>query len=137
MANSGPLRKFVLAVALIGLIGMGAVVGLIWWSSSGFFESRSPTDTEWLTVSNGEFEIRGNVYQTPEALQAGLQQLQPRPQLVTVRWVVAGASAAAEAPSVQVEQARSALARAHIATPPAVVGNEVFMGKPSAAPSSR
>ena len=123
------------------LLVVAALVSFVLWGGRGILESpRAPSapDTEWLTVENDKFEFRGNVYRTTEGLSAALRQLQPKPHLVSVRWVVAGgASPPNEVPSMQVQQARDALLNANIATPNAVVGNEIFLSQPVAASRAR
>ena len=135
------LRKVMILGLLVALFAVAALVASALWSGRGILESRyagKATETEWMTVANGTFEFRGVVYQTTEALSAGLRQLQPEPQLVSVRWVAVGnASSPSTVPSAQVQQAREALLKAHIATPSAVVGNEIFMAEPSTTPSAR
>jgi len=135
------LRKVMLLGLLIALFAVAALVAFVLWSGRGILENPyagKATETEWMTVANGTFEFRGTVYRTTEALSTGLRQLQPKPQLVGVRWVAAGdASPPSMVPSTQVQQARKALLRAHIATPSAVVGNEIFVAEPSAASSAR
>jgi len=129
-----PFHKFMLIGLFVVLFALAALVSLVLWSGRGILENPHTADvshTEWLTVANGEFEFRGAAYRTAETLSAGLLQLQPKPKLVSVRWVVdGGASPSNEVPSTLVQQARDALLEAHIATPNAVVGNEIFVSEP-------
>ena len=140
-ATDMSLRKVMLLGLLIALIAVAAILSFVLWSGRGILENPyagNATDTEWMTVANGTFEFRGIVYRTTEALSTGLLQLQPKPRLVSVRWVAAReASPPSTVPSTQVQRAREALLAAHITTPIAVVGNEIFLAKPSAASGAR
>jgi len=135
------LRKIMILGLLTALFAVAALVSFVLWSGRGILENPhagNATDAEWMTVANGTFEFRGIVYRTAEALSKGLAQLQPKPQVVSIRWVAAGdASPPGAVPSTEVRQAREALLEAHIATPSAVVGNEIFVAEPSAASSAR
>jgi hypothetical protein len=134
------LHKVLLLGLLIALFAVAALVSFVLWSGRGILENPragNATDTEWMTVTNGTYEFRGTVYRTAEALSTGLLQLQPKPQLVSVRWVASGsASPPGTVPSTEVQQALEALLEAHIATPSAVVGNEIFVAEPTAASSA-
>ena len=135
------LRNVMLLALLIVLIAVAALISFVLWSGRGILEStqaRTATNTEWMTVTNGTYEFRGTVYRTTEALSTGLSQLHPKPQHVSVRWVAsADPSSSRTSPSAQVQQAREALLSAHIATPSAVVGNEIFTSETSASSGAR
>lgn len=131
--------RTVMLVAIFTALSAGlAFVGVVLWSGRGILEgshANPEVGTEWMTVTDTTYELRGVVYRTIEALSTGLSQLQPKPRHVSVRWVAAADPASSSAtPSAQVQQAREALLKEHIATPGTVVGNEVFT--PNAAASS-
>ena len=115
MASSASVRRVALAFGTIALLVLVALAGLVFWSGSGFLENPGPAGNEWLTVTESEFEIRGTVFGTQEALAAGLAQLRPKPQFVSIRWA-AGSGASKLNPS-RVQQARDALAHAKIPMP--------------------
>ena len=131
------LRQVLLVVAAV-LVGLVAVVAVILWSGRGFLEatkSAAGNGSEWLTVGSEHFEFRGTLFQTPEALLTGLLQHQPKPQLVSVRWLVrSGDATPSEVMVARVSEARGALAKARIASSEGVVGNQIFEVKPSASP---
>lgn len=135
------LRQVALVLLPVALLGVAALLLFVLWIGRGILESPragSAAHSEWLTVANDMFEFRGTVYKTAEALSAALPQLQPKPQLVTIRWVAtAGASSSSVMQAAQVQQAREALLQAHITPSSAEVGNEIFIAGPSSASGTR
>jgi hypothetical protein len=125
----------------IATLAVVALVSFVLWSGRGILEHQRAGDvtkTEWMTVANGTFEFRGTVYRTAESLSVGLLQLQPKPQLVSLRWVTAGNdSPSSPMLATQLQQAREALQQANIAAPSAFMANEIFVAEPSAASKAR
>jgi len=118
------------------MLGIVAVVTLVLWSGRGILEAPKPStdrNIEWLTIVGDSYEFRGVVYNSSEALLAELRRLRPKPSLVNVRWLTQGnASTPSEEVRRNVAKAQSVLREARIASPDAVVGNEVFGVSPSA-----